>query len=403
MLRLLPIAIRNLARNRRRTALTLAALALGITAVVGVRGFLNGLQDSLILGVIEGGEGALQVHAKGFMRSLEAAPLSPDIEHPEALLEKIEAVEGVRAAVPRIPFAGMLNVGEDSPFARIVGTDPVRERRVSPRRDDAIVEGRWLKGEGDLLLGMELADALGARPGQKVALLTNDRDGVMNAIEATLRGRVAAGTQGEKKLAVIPLHKAQELLRMEGRVTEIAVAVEDVDEVDEVKARLERALGAGFEVHTWRELAPFAEDARGMQDRALAFVVGIFLFIILMGVANTLLMNVMERVREIGTMLAVGARRRQVLALFVAEGATLGALGAVVGCALGAAVVSGLGQVGVRLTTPGASVPQLIVPHITAPFLVGMVVLGTVGAALFALWPAYKASRLRPVEALTKA
>lgn len=398
----LPIAARNLARNRRRTALTLSALALGVMAVVGVRGFLNGLQASLILGVVEGGEGALQVHKRGFMRSVDAVPLTPDMEHTEALLARIAAVEGVRAVAPRIPFAAMVNAGDDSPFARVLGTDPVRELEVSPRRKERVVDGRWLAGESDLLLGMELAEGLGIEPEEKVALLTNDRDGVMNAVEAGFQGQLAAGTHAEKKLAVISLQQAQELLRMEGRITEVAVAVDDLDEVDAVKGRLEAALGPGYEVHTWKDLAPFAEDARELQDTALGFVVAIFLFIILMGIANTLLMSVMERVREIGTMMAVGARRRQVLGLFIAEGATLGVLGAALGSALGTVLVVILGATGVRLLTPGASVPELIVPYITPGFLVGMVALGGVGAALFAVWPAWKASRLRPAVALTK-
>lgn len=402
MFRLLPLALRNLARNRRRTALTVAALAVGVMAAVGVRGFLNGLQDSLILGVVEGGQGALQVHAKGFLKSTEAVPLEPTLEDSEALYDAILKTDGVKAVVPRIPFAGMVNVSDESPFALLVGTDVARELLVNPRREDALTAGRWLSNDDELLLGMELARGLDATVGTKVALLANDKDGVLNAVEGPMVGALAAPTEGEKRLVVMPLQRAQELLRLEGRVTEIAVALHEVDDADDVKALLEAKLGDAYEVHTWQELTPLVSDAREMQNAVLRVVIGVFLFIILMGVTNTMLMNVLERVREIGTLLALGARRRQVLQLFLIEASLLGAAGASVGALLGGVLVTVLGAVGVRLTTPGASLPQLIVPTIGVSFLAFMVVLGALGAAAAALYPAWRASRLRPVEALTK-
>lgn len=413
--RLLPIALRSLARNRRRTALTLAALALGVMAAVGVRGFLNGLQESLILGVVEGGHGALQIHKKGFLKSTETVPLTPAISESEELYRRIRETEGVKELVPRISFAGMVNASDESPFAILVGTDPARELEVSPRRNDALVSGRWLLGESDLLLGMELASGLdvsasddvvakdGAAAADKVALIANDKDGVLNAVEGPVVGTLAALTQGEKRLVLLPLEKAQELLRMEGQVTEIAVALHDVDDASEVKARLEQTLGDEYEVHTWQELVPLVSDVRQIQNAVLDIVIGVFLFIILMGVTNTMLMNVLERVREIGTMLSLGARRRQVLQLFVLEAAVLGGLGATLGALAGALLVFVLGIFGVSIRTPGSSLPQLIIPTIGPSFLAGMVLLGVVGASLSALYPAWRASRMSPASALSKA
>ncbi len=406
--RLLPIALRNLARNRRRTALTVAALAIGVMGAVGVRGFLNGLQESIILGIVEGGQGALQVHKKGFVKSTEAVPLEPSMPDDEELYRAIRETEGVKALVGRISFAGMVNAHDESPFAFLLGTDPDDELAVNPRRQEALARGRWLRpsaagAEPELLLGVELAAGLELKLGDEVALIANDKDGVLNAIEGPMVGGLEALTQGEKRLVLLPLARAQELLRMEGRVTEVAVALDDIDDADLVKARLLAKLGDGYEVHTWPELAPLVSDARQVQNAVLRVVIGIFLFIILMGVANTMLMNVLERVREIGTLLALGARRRQVMQMFVLEATLLGGLGASVGALLGALLVFVLGAVGIRLTTPGASLPQLIVPVVGPGFLVSMVLLGAAGAALAALYPAWRASRLSPAAALTKA
>jgi putative ABC transport system permease protein len=412
VLTLLRIALRNLARQRRRTLLVLLAVGLGVTAVVGVRGFLNGLQSSLVLGFAEGTIGAIQVHRAGFLQSVDAAPLTPNIdiaakdEAGRDVLARIEAIEGVRASSARITFPAMISVEDQSGFALIVAADPERELVTSPKRKDHVVTGAWLTSATTAgqatssLMGMELARSLGAKEAARVALLTNDVDGVMNAVDTSLVGTLAAPTQGEKKLVIIPLNTAQELLRIPGRATEIVVGVHELDDVDAVASRIRSALGAEYEVHTWKDLAPVAKDVVETQNAALGIVTVIFLVVILMGLANALLTSVLERVREIGTMLAVGAKRRQVLTMFVIEAALIGILGALVGCALGSAIVFALSINGITLTTPGASIPQHLVPYVEVKFLVRMVALCVVGATIASLWPAWRASRLRPVEAL---
>lgn len=401
---LLQIALRNLFRQRRRTLLVLLAVGLGVSAVVGVRGFLNGLQSSLILGFAEGTIGAIQIHRAGFLQSVDAAPLTPNIDLAATdIVQRIEAVEGVRATSPRIMFPGMISVEDASGFALIVAADPERELQTSPKRKDHVVSGIWMRRDAhpaQSLMGMELARSLGARPSSRVAILTNDVDGVMNAVDTSVSGTLAAPTQGEKKLVMIPLAAAQELLRMPGRATEIVVGVHDLARVEDVAARLRVALGPDYEVHTWTQLAPVAKDVVETQDSALGIVTVIFLVVILMGLANALLTSVLERVREIGTMLAVGARRRQVLTMFVIEAALIGVLGAIVGCVFGSAIVFALSVKGVTLTMPGASIPQHIVPFIEPRFLLEMIALCAAGATVASLWPAWRASRLRPVEAL---
>jgi putative ABC transport system permease protein len=294
----------------------------------------------------------------------------------------------------------MVNVGDETVFALVIAVDPKRELECCPRRKDFVVSGAWLPEATSSLLGMELARSLKASPGARTALLTNDVDGVMNAADTALAGSMAAPTAGEKKLALIPLGLGQELVRMPGRATEIAVRVHDLKRVDEVADRLRAVLGPDYEVHTWKELAPAAKDVVETQNTALGIVTSIFLLVILMGVANALLTAVLERVREIGTMMAVGAKRRQVLLLFVMEAAILGVLGAVLGCLVGSGIILALAQNGIDLTTPGASIPQHLVPFVEPRFLLRMIALCAVGAALAALWPAWRASRLRPVEAL---
>lgn len=396
---ILRLAVRNLFRNRRRTALTVAALAVGVLAVVGVRGFLDGLQGSLIASATQGGVGALQVHRRGFLQSRDALPLSPDFEAAGEAVQLVRSTPGVAHVAARIPFAGMVAGEDETTFGMLLGVAPEDELAVSPVRAGFVASGTWYDERGAVMAN-ELGKGLALTPGARVALLSNDRDGVMNGVELTLRGTLNAPSMGEKRLVVLPLARAQELLRMEGRATELAVALAPGADVDRVAELLRARLGDDYEVHTWKQLATFADDARRIQNGVLAVVTASFLVVILMGVANTLLMNVLERTREIGTLVAIGMRRRKVVQLFVTEGVLVALLGAGLGDLLGASLVLVLGQTGVRLVTPGSSAPQLIVPSLDPRFLVFMLVLAVAGAVIAALPSALRGARLDPVSAL---
>lgn len=398
------LAFRNLTRNRRRTALTLAALTVGVTAVIGVRGFLNGVQNTLITSVAQGTVGPVVVHRKGWLANMEASPLTPAVDLDPALLARIAAVKGVTAVAPRIPFAAMVSLGDETVFATVTGVEPTQEIKACPKRTEFVPGGTWMKPDRpDALMGMELASGLGLTVGSdnaKVAVLASDVDGVLNAAEVDVVGSLAAAATMDKKVLLIPLSVAQELVRMPGRATELVVGVADLDDVELVRDRVAAALDDTYEVHTWMDLAGTIRDAREYQNAALGLVTTIFIFMMLLGIANTLLMSVLERVREVGTMMAVGARRRQIMKLFVWEALLLGVLGALIGAAVGTTVVTIMGAVGITLLPPGASLPQRLEPFIQFSFVARVVALSSVGAVLAALYPAAKASAMRPVDAL---
>lgn len=404
MLSLLRIAIRNVRRNRRRSLITAVAIVLGVGALVGVRGFTNGFQGVTIANMAEGRLGALSVHHPDYLSSQEQAPLDLDLPGDVAFLQRIEQVPGIRGAAPRLTFTSAVNVGEQTAFAQLVGVDPAREYKVLSKAREMIVHGRPIERGGECLLSEELARTLGARLGDTVTLLANDRDGVLNGAEALLVGLLAYKTAGDRQVAQISLSTADELLRMNGRVTEIAVAVTGELEGAPLLAtreRLQAALGAAARVDTWNEIANWLEDMIIFQ-RVLYGVIGaVLVIVVLTGIANTMLMSVLERVREIGTMMALGVRRRQIVALFLAESAALGLLAGVVGALLGSLVVFWLHQRGLNFPPPGSQVQNIVRPTIGLGYNLFAVALSTFGSVLSAIYPALKAAQLRPVEALT--
>lgn len=426
---ILKLAARNLRRNRRRTAITLAAMIIGVGVMTGLRGFINGQQQVLVENIIDGRLGAVQVHKAGYIKNVLTSPLNLDMADTPELRARLAGVGGVTAVAPRIEFGAMVSTPDKAPqpedgsalpealqgktsFFMAVAIEPQAEAKVTPRRTKLIDHGRFppdthsteLVLNAEFAVGLETAIHDPAQPmppiEQQTALLAGDRDAALNGENVVLGGTFPTFSPGDKRVGLVPLGTAQKLLRMEGRVTEYALAVKPLERADEVRDRLQAALGPEYEVHTWAQLFPFIKSITGTQDFIFGIVSGVFLAVVLLGIVNAMLMSVLERTREIGTMLAVGMRRRKIIQLFLAEGFVIGLVGGALGLTVGMIAVLWLNRTGIPLPAPGATVPSIIRPFVSAQFLVAGFVGTPIGASLATLWPAWRASRLRPVEAL---
>jgi putative ABC transport system permease protein len=167
-----------------------------------------------------------------------------------------------------------------------------------------------------------------------------------------------------------------------------------------VQIDLQRVLGEEFEVHRWDEILPFIRDLLDNIWLIFGFVTAVFLLVIMLGIVNSMFMNVMERVREIGTMMALGVRQKAILGIFIMEGAFLGAVGAVIGLSAGMIVVYIASLYGIEIPAPGSTIRFMLRPFLSANYLASAFCITTLGSALVSVWPAWRASRLRPVEAL---
>jgi putative ABC transport system permease protein len=186
---------------------------------------------------------------------------------------------------------------------------------------------------------------------------------------------------------------------MEGRVTEYVLGVRDLSAVDEIAKGLRKLVGADYQITTWRDVDPTTRDRTVAIRWILGFVALVLFLLVATGIVNTMMMSVYERVREIGTMLAVGVKRRQVMTLFVWEAVGLGLIGSCVGVLAGLALITFLGRRGLRIQPPDSDV-SVMFPHVSWSFLGLVVAFAVVGAAGSALYPSRRAAKLRPVEAL---
>jgi putative ABC transport system permease protein len=400
-MRIPQLALRNLGRNKRRTLVTGLTIAFGVFAIVFLQSFVNALLRNIVEVSVESKVGAVQVFKTGYLGSDD--PLKMTFLDTPELSAKIRAVPGVAAVAPRLDFDGMLSNGSDGTMFSATAIDPAREYAVCPRRATYLAKGTKPLGpnaEDAILVGRALVESLDVSAGSSLVMQAAGAHGGVNALDVTVQGFLRTTHPAESKRAsTVTLAFAQKLLRMPGAVSHYVVGVHNVDRLDEVATGLRAALGPGFQITTWRDLdttnAGRAKLMRGM----MLVVTAILVLLVLTGVVNTMLMSVYERIREIGTMLAVGVRRRQIRLLFVYEAAFMALVSAFGGTTLGALVVHLIGHRGITLAL-GPNDPVTYFPAVSVGFLLAVVLLTVLGALAAALYPAWKGSRLRPVEAL---
>ncbi|MCI0573250.1 MAG: ABC transporter permease [Myxococcaceae bacterium] len=402
---LLMLAVRNVARSKARSAITVGAITLGILMTLLLGAVIHGLHRWLIEDTVKGTVGAIQVHRTGYFERRDRQPLKLDLEEGGAVEAAMLRVPGVAAVTPRLAFSGMVSNGSSATIFVAQGVDPVREKQVLPWASQD-VRGTRLGADTprSTVLAKDLAEALGVEPGATLTLQATTQGGKENVLDVELGGMVTSSLMAQsKRMLSVPLPFAQELVRMKGRATEYVVAVDEGADVDQVATGLRAALGAEFDVQTWREVQPAVPEVIAIQRGVLLAIGALFLVIAIIGVANTLLMSVLERTREIGTMMAVGVKRQKIAVLFVLEAAVQALIGAAVG------VAGAYGIVALVLARGGLSLQvtptQLftIQPEVAGYQVAIAVVASTVGAVLAAVSPALRAARLRPVEALRDA
>jgi putative ABC transport system permease protein len=411
MLKVLKLAARNLARYGRRTVLTAGLIILGIVAVL-VFVSVSGSFKNLIVGQITDSMiGHLQVHRRGYVASIDNLPLNLNMK--PAQVEKIEqalrSMKNIVAGSPRRKFGAMFSNFTETTSIRLNGVNSSQEAATVPLLAQRLVQGSVANGlveRGKILIPEILAKGMKLKVGDTVVLVATNLDGSVNGKTFVVQGVLGDVTGPGGRDGYIHIDDARELLRLtEPEVSEIAMRLKNPAHLAQAKAELEQALASirnaqgqpVLEVHTWEGLTPFANIAH-MIDLLDLFIRIMLVGIVLISVMNVMMMAVYERIREIGTIAAIGTRPRRILTLFLYEGLLLGLIGTLIGTALSLGIVYALNIWPVHF----AFARQVfeLAPSIAASdvVLIGAIVL--VVAVLASLQPAWKAARMDPITAL---
>jgi len=399
------IAWRNITRNRRRSLLTGGIVAFGFVSFALAGGFMAQSFDGLRNNAIKSGLGHVQfADARAFERS-EQSTLEFGISAADKAVAALRADPEVAVVMPRLEFYGLIGTGARSvPFAAI-GVDPAAEAAGS-EIPKGVREGQWLKPDDRaVVLGRGLAKLLNAQVGDSVTLLATTPDGTLNAVDATVSGiaEIFIKELSERYLA-LPLPLAQELLTDPDMVSRISVVLHEPAREPQAAVRLGAALhqsGVDLAARTWRELALFYQQVRVLYLGIFGFMGSVLLVVVFLSTANTTLMSVTERTREIGTLRALGARPGRITAGFVVEGALLGLASSLAGTLLSLLITAAINAAGIEMPPPPGSAKGFVisVQVIPAAYLAAAAAM-VAALALASFFPARRAARAPIVDSL---
>ena len=406
MLKYLKMAWRNMWRNWRRTLIATVAIVLGLILLIFMDAMIAGSDQAIYGNSVRLYGGNLQVHSPGYRAKASRMPILP-LANAEIVLETVSAQPQVVAASMRINTGGMVSNRKDAFPVAITAIQPEREAPVSLIAEN-IAQGRYLDpaDEDAILIGRELADLLGAQVGDRVILLGQRKDESMRQGTMTIVGIYDLGLgDAEKGTVFINLSQAQVLYNLRGQVTEVTAMLESVGQEGSLVPVLQSALPA-YEVDTWDSLRPELQETLAMKSTVTSIFGFIVLLIAAIGIFNLMMMAVFERTREMGVMAAMGMKSRQLLGLFLMEGAMIGIFGAVLGCFAAWLLVWAVAQVGIdysfasEMSETIALMGSRLYPAIEIGKIIGYGVSVVFIAALAALFPAWQAARHEPAQAL---
>ena len=409
MTNLIRIAGRNLFRYKRRTLLTLSLIVIGVLFVTGFVAITGSFKGMMIGQITDSFVGHLQIHRKGYLAAIDSLPLTMNLK-PGAVRKAeaaLKAMPEVEAYSKRIKFGGMFSNFTETGNIRLNGVDPEMEARTVPLLLSRVLEGNKGLKKGEILVPELLAKGMKVKVGDVVVVIATNRDGSVNGKQLRVGAILESATGPGGRDGYVHIDDAMEILRMEQpEISEIAVRIRDFGELPGVFGTLKGNLAGElnpqgkpiFDVHTWEKISPFSNIAR-MIDLMTLFVQIMLVAIVLISIMNVMIMAVYERVREIGTIAAIGTLPGKILSMFLFEGLFMGAIGAVIGSLLSVAAITGLNAAQITFDF-GRQTGLILAPTIDPASLLTIsgIVIGV--SIVASLQPALKAAQMDPIEAL---
>lgn len=409
MFKLFKISTRNLMRYKRRTLLTTSLITIGVVFVLVFISVSSSFKNMMIAQITDSFLGHIQIHQKGYIASIESLPLTMNLgpQATKTIEKAIRKIPDIEVYTNRIKFGGMFSNFVETTNIRLNGVDPVREIQTTPLFPARIIEGEKIVRKGEVLVPELLAKGMKVKVGDSVVIIATNEDGSVNGRQFRVSGIVESVIGPGGRDGYIHTDDAMEILRMDDmEISEIAIRLKDFDKLHDVSIQLNDALSKEldkkgkpiFEVHTWEQLHPFYNIAR-MIDVMTFFIKLMLIAIVLISIMNVMIMAVYERIREIGTIAAMGTMPETILSMFVMEGFFLGVFGVTLGNILGMAVIFILDIANITFNF-GRQTGLLLSPtlHIQDIFMISIIVIMV--SVIASLQPAYKASKMEPIEAL---
>jgi len=401
---LAPLAWRNLWRNPRRTLITLIVVTIGLWSILVLSSFMTGWMQSsrdasLRLLIAQG-----QIHAEGYLDDPNIDNLMP---MPDATLKAALDSPAISNWVARLELPAVAQSEYKTLPVTLLGVDPDAERRISSV-PEKVVEGRYLNDADDdsAIIGLNLAKRLKTALGRRIILMVTDADGALAERSFDVVGLFDADVGFEDTYVFTGRNALQAMTKLESKIAQIAFEIPEEQDLAPTLASL-RAAAPGLDVREWRKLSLLL----GALDASMAVTVYIWLAVMMVmvsiGIINTQLMAVFERIHEFGLLRALGLKPGHVLALITLESMLLIGLGVLIGMLAAVLTILGL-QGGIDLSAFAKALEAfqsgdtIYMQFLPMDYVIFPLAVWGIGVVV-ALWPAWRAQKISPVEAMRQA
>ncbi|XOV88925.1 MAG: ABC transporter permease [Pseudomonadota bacterium] len=401
---LLRLATRNVLRQRRRSLLTILSMAGGYLLCCLSFSLVNGSYGNIIRLFTEEQTGHVQIHKDDYAKKPR---IHKTIDDPDAVARVLQQYPDIRAFTPRVFAPALAYANNKNTPVQVTGVDVISER-VTSRLEKKLTQGQWLAETPDsdgyfsAIVGQGVADTLNLALGDELVLISQGADGSVANDIFIIGGFVGDKRSTDRLTVFLPLNAAQEFLTLEGRVHEFAILLADIETARKAAADLQVSLPE-LKVAPWQEVMDTFYKSMEADRRGNQVTLGIILFIVFIGVLNTVLMSVLERTREFGVLKAIGSRPGMIVTLIVLETGVLAALSIALGLLLAVPANIWFTYQGFALPEPvdmgGVAVQYMRGELSLEVFLLPMAILYGY-AIVVSIPPGLRAARVPPIEAM---
>ncbi len=400
---ILKIAWRNLWRNKRRSVIVLTSVVVGVAMLMFNDSLMNGMVHQMLHNQIKMDVTHTQIHKTGFRNN---KVIENSIDNPQKAVKLLENNNAVKAFGQRVISFGLVSSASNSGGVAIYGVNPEKEKQMTDIYS-SIIDGKYLgSGRNEIIIGKKLAEKLDVMVGDKMVAIAADIDGEVSSELFRVAGIFkTASSEFDKSRVYVSIPVLQNMLSMGNKVSEIAVILEDYQQSIPFAEELGKELDSDFEVSPWQDIIPMlVAYSEGYRQMVMIFYLIIGLAVIF-GVINTMLMSVFERVQEFGVLMSIGMKNGKIFRMVLLEAFMLGITGTFFGMIAGYLLHLPIMESGIDLSLFSESMASfgmnsVIHPRLSAEVILNSALIIPVMSVLAASYPAWKAIKLQPTEAM---
>lgn len=405
---LIKLAWRNLWRNHKRTLITSGAISFGGIVLIFSFAFFKGMHIQMLDTATKTYIGHVQIHQKGMHKKFNIEKI---INEPELIEDVLKKEPLVYNYSKRLRMPALISCEMNSSGAMILGIDPVAEQKITNLKTK-IEAGSFLSekpNENEIIIGKSLASRLKAEIGSEIILITQGVDGSTGNELFKVKGIIAVGDpKFDDNFAFINIQEAYTLLSLENQIHDFVLVTKDPKYVNEMREIIKSKLNnSELEVLSWDEIAPGVKAFIAIDDAYVYLLMIIVVFIIGLGIVNTMMMSIFERTREIGTMMALGTSENKIFGIITLEIVLIGVVGTFIGCVIGIPFTQYFAERGVSLSADGGSFSMggmsfesMIYPVLSLGSLIIPSIAIAITTVVASVFPILRISKLKPVEAI---